>query len=106
MVAKLAAVLPESASEIFESALSLNPAQVELWESYLKYQMGQSNQEEATRLLFERAYAAIGRHFKGVNFWLLWIDYQTSLYNMGFVNFISYQAVKMPLMQHERILGK
>lgn len=49
--------------------------------------------EAQIKSLFDRAYSAIGKHYKSVNFWLIWIDYQTSLYNMGFVNFICYQAV-------------
>jgi len=62
--------------------------------------------ETVTQSLFDRAILSVGRHTKSVNIWLLWIDFQTSFYNMAFVNLICYLAVQTPLLQHELVLGK
>lgn len=62
--------------------------------------------EEGTKDLFERAISTVGRHFKSGNVWLLWIDFQTSLYHMSFVNLICFLAARTPLQQHDQILGK
>lgn len=43
---------------------------------------------------------------RAANIWLMWIDFETSLFRMAKCNLLCYLAIKTPLLGHELILNK
>ena len=43
---------------------------------------------------------------KATQIWLDYIDYETSLLHMGFVNILCYTAAQTPLLGHQEIIEK
>lgn len=70
----------EEAQKVFERSLRYNSAQVELWKSYLDFNMIHlegTEGEAITKGVFERAIQAVGKHMKADTIWLLYIDFET-----------------------------
>lgn len=89
---------------IFERALLQNRQSVQLWESYLKFSM--QNSEETTNALFEKAIAAVGHSTRCANIWLMWIDFEMSFLNMAKCSLLCFMALKQPLVGHDLVLNK
>jgi hypothetical protein len=77
---------------IFETALQHNKFSVQMWESYLKFSM--LHEFEQTNSIFERAITAVGKDFRSGDIWLMWIDFETSFFNMAKVNLLCYLALQ------------
>jgi len=65
-----------------------------------------NNDEEKCKQILERSIDNIGLHMKSSDIWNQFIDYETSLNNMGFANLLCYLAVKTPLIDSEQMLEK
>jgi hypothetical protein len=90
---------------VFEKSLQHSKTSIEIWEAYLKFSI-EYCKEEATGQIFERALKNVGQSMRSVNLWLMWIDFETMMFNMAKCNLLCYVALKTPLIHHEQILTK
>mmetsp|Transcript_26363 Transcript_26363/g.18697 ORF Transcript_26363/g.18697 Transcript_26363/m.18697 type:complete len:142 (-) Transcript_26363:118-543(-) len=99
----------QAAQKVYEQALRYNSAQVKLWELFIDFSLQNHISEEDTAItkqIFERAIDNVGRHMQAGAIWLKYIDFETSLLHMAFVNLLCYMAVKTPLLDQDEVIEK
>ncbi|CDW82944.1 pre-mrna-processing factor [Stylonychia lemnae] len=93
------------AQECYEKSLRYNSAQVELWKRFVDFAMEihyfTNQEEDKCKQIFERAVDNVGQHMKGLEIWTKYMDFETTLNHMSFVNLLGYLSVKTPLIGTE-----
>lgn len=94
----------------YEKAIRYNGAQIQLWKKFVEFAVQNhylvNNDEEKCKQILERSIDNIGLHMKSSEIWNQFIDYETSLNNMGFANLLCYLAIKTPLVDSDQMLEK
>lgn len=101
----------EKALQVYERALSMLPACVDLWTRYCKFKALITHEPEYVRRLFQRAAGVIGNHFYSHEFWDAYIEFEEINGNnddngVENVYYILDEIVRIPIHQYARFFDR
>ncbi|KAJ3332763.1 ribosomal RNA processing protein [Blyttiomyces sp. JEL0837] len=96
----------EKCEAVYERGVSSIHNSIDLWSHFCSFKAEHSNDDEATRVIFERASAAVGYDFVSHTFWDKYIQFEETHNHPERALVILERIIRIPLHQYVRFFEK